>query len=67
MEPRWLSVRTAAIYMDCRPSTIRAWVNENIIPAVRISRRNPAGVGRHRCTVKIDKLALDAFLQRRQS
>ena len=67
MEPRFLSVRTAAVYMDCKPATIRAWIDKGIIPAVRISRRNPVGVGRHVATLRIDKVELDAFLQKRQS
>jgi excisionase family DNA binding protein len=67
MEPRWLSPRTAAVYLDCKVRTVYAWASDGTIPAVRITRRNPKGKGRHRVTIRLDKLALDAFLQRRQS
>ena len=65
MEPRFLSVKTAAAYMDCKPSTIRAWIAKGIIPAIRISRREPKGRGRHLVTIRIDKQQLDDFLESR--
>jgi len=65
IEARFLSVRTAAIYMDCKPATVRAWVSAGIGAAVRIARRNPKGVGRHRVTLRIDRLRLDRLLESR--
>jgi len=65
VEPRFLSVRSAAVYLDCKPSTVRAWIAKGIIPAVRISRREPKGVGRHVVTLRVDKRQLDDFLTRR--
>ena len=64
MEARWLSVRTAAIYMDCRPCTLRAWIN-NGLPCVRIRHRNSTGVGKHICTIRIDRLALEKWMESR--
>jgi len=67
METRWLSVRTAATYMDCKQATVRRWISEGAIPAARILHRNSTGRGRHICTLRIDKLALDAALLKRQA
>ncbi len=65
VEARWLSVRSAAAYLDCSPRTLYAWALDGTLPGVaRIRRRKPAGRGRHVCTVRIDRLALDAFLSR---
>ncbi|MGA2360896.1 MAG: helix-turn-helix domain-containing protein [Candidatus Aminicenantales bacterium] len=65
MEARFLTVRSAAIYLDCKPATVRGWVNADLIPCIRIRHRNPTGCGHHHCTIRIDKTQLDEFLLRR--
>ena len=63
---RWLSPKSVAVYLDLKNvRTVYSWVAAGLIPAVRIHRRNPTGRGRHICTVRIDKLALDRFLEGR--
>lgn len=62
---RWLSVRTAAAYLDLRPGTVRTWIREGLLPAVRIMRRHSKGRGRHICTLRIDRLRLDRWLESR--
>jgi excisionase family DNA binding protein len=66
MEPRWLTVKAAADYLSVRPATIYEWAGDGTLPGVvRIARRHPGGQGRHRVTIRIDKMALDEFLKRR--
>jgi hypothetical protein len=65
---RWLSVRTASQYASISPRTLRSWAEDGTLPrgvVVRISRRDAKGRGRHVCTVRIDRLALDRFLESR--
>jgi excisionase family DNA binding protein len=63
---RWLSPKHAAEYLDLKAvGTIYSWVADGILPAVRIFHRNPKGVGRHRVTIRIDRLALDRWLEGR--
>jgi hypothetical protein len=64
-EPRrWLSVRSASVYLDVTVATLYDWASDGTIPGVaRICRRNPAGCGRHRVTIRIDKVQLDKWLE----
>ena len=64
---RWLSPRSVAVYLDLKSvRTIYEWISSGAIKGVtRIHRRNPSGRGRHVCTIRIDKLALDRFLESR--
>lgn len=61
---RWYSIRSAAIYLDVAPGTIRAWISSGIIPCARVRHRNATGRGRHICTVRLDKLQLDRAMER---
>lgn len=65
MERRWLSPRHAAEYLDVKVGTIYVWAADGTIPAVRIRHRNSTGRGRHVCSIRIDKMALDFFLEKR--
>ena len=63
---RWLSPRSAAAYIDVSVRTLYAWAADGTIKGVvRIRRRNPKGCGRHSCTLRIDRLALDRWLESR--
>ena len=63
---RWLSCRSAAAYLDVSYRTILAWAQDGTLRGVaRIARRNSKGVGRHRVTIRVDRLALDRFLEGR--
>ena len=62
---RWVSAKAAALYLSISPKTLRAWVSDGLVPAARIHRRNPAGRGRHICTIRFDLRQLDAFMQER--
>lgn len=62
--PRWLSPRSAAAYIDVSIRTVYAWSADGTLRGVtRIRRRNPSGRGRHVCTIRIDRLALDRWLE----
>jgi predicted site-specific integrase-resolvase len=63
-ETRWMSIRTASTYLDVRPATLRAWINSGVLPCVRIRHRNPEGVGKHQCTLRLDRRAIDRILER---
>jgi excisionase family DNA binding protein len=65
VEIRWLSVKSAAIYMDCAEDTVRAWVANGLLPCCRIRHRGTSGRGRHICSIRIDKLAIDKWLEGR--
>lgn len=62
---RFLSPRHAAAYLDIGLRTLYAWAADGTIPAIRIARRNPKGRGRHVCTIRIDRDALDKWLEKR--
>jgi excisionase family DNA binding protein len=63
---RWLSIRTAAQYLSISPRTCYSWALDGTIKGVvRIHRRHAKGRGRHVCTVRIDRLALDRWLEAR--
>jgi len=61
---RWLNAKSCAVYLDTRPRTIYEWASAGLLPCVRISRRSPAGRGRHRCTLRFDRVAIDEHLNR---
>jgi len=63
---RWISPRSVAVYLDLKSvRTVYEWISAGVIPAVRICRRDPRGRGRHRVTIRVDKIALDKFLEGR--
>jgi excisionase family DNA binding protein len=63
---RFLSPRHAAAYLDVSLRTLYAWAADGTIKGVvRINRRNARGIGRHVCTLRIDRLVLDRFLEGR--
>lgn len=64
---RWMSVRSAALYLDVSVKSIYAWCSDGTLgrAVARIRRRNPKGCGRHTCTIRIDRIALDRFLEAR--
>jgi hypothetical protein len=63
---RWLSPRSAAAYLDVSIRTLYVWAADGTIKGVaRIHRRNPSGRGRHVCTIRIDKVQLDKWLEAR--
>jgi excisionase family DNA binding protein len=64
---RWLSAKNAATYLEITVATLYSWASDGTIPAVRITRRHPNGngLGRHRLTLRFDRLAIDAFMERR--
>lgn len=67
LAPRWLSVKTASVYLSVTPRTLMSW-EAGVLPRgviVRIRRRDPQGRGRHQCTIRIDRLALDRWLEAR--
>lgn len=66
MESRWLSPKTAAAYLEVKVATVYAWTSDGTIPSVRIFRRHPKGQGRHRCTIRIDKLSLEKMLKSKE-
>ena len=67
-ERRFLSPRRAAAYLDVSLKTLYSWAADGTIRGVvRISRRHPRGRGRHICTLRIDKVALDQWLEKRKS
>ena len=56
--PRFMDVRTTALYLDKSESCIRNWIREGVIPVVHLStlhrnRRHP---------VFVDRYALDKLL-----
>ena len=69
VQPRWLSAKSAAAYLDLKSvKTLYAWAADGTIKGVvRIHRRNPKGNGRgrHVCTLRVDRLALDRWLEGR--
>ena len=60
---RWLSCRSCATYLDTTSRTIYEWASAGLLPCVRIQRRSPAGRGRHRCTLRFDRVAIDERLE----
>jgi hypothetical protein len=63
---RWLSPRSAARYCDVSYRTLLAWAGDGTIKGVvRIRRRDSKGRGRHVCTLRVDRIALDKFLESR--
>lgn len=67
-EPRWLDIKTTATYLSVTPATIYSWAADGTLKGVvRIARRHPAGRGRHRVTIRIDRQELDRFLEARAS
>lgn len=66
--PRWLSIRAAAQYCSMSSRTLYSWALDGTLGrgvVSRITRRNAKGRGRHVCTIRIDRIALDRFLESR--
>jgi len=63
---RWYSPKRAATYLDVKVATVYAWAADGTLSGVvRIARRNPKGRGRHRVTIRIDKVQLDKWLEKK--
>lgn len=68
VQTRWITAKAAAAYVSVSPRTFRSWCADGIFGrgvVVRINRRNSKGVGRHVCTIRIDRLSLDRWLESR--
>jgi hypothetical protein len=66
--PRWLSLKSASSYVQVSPKTLISWADSGALGrgiVVRIRKRQPSGRGRHVATVRIDRMALDRFLEAR--
>jgi hypothetical protein len=68
VQARWISAKAAAAYVSVSPRTFRSWCADGTFSrgiVARIHHRNPKGVGRHVCTIRVDRLALDRWLESR--
>ena len=66
LDCRWMSARRAASYLDITVPTLYQWGLDGTLPGiVRITRRTPKGTGRHRVSIRVDRLAVDRWLESR--